>query len=73
MAFGVGLMALIFYSSRKEYDEPAGLIKEPGVDPDDVQRPDRRTSKLPEISCQRNRDACRWTLSFGRRASGTEA
>jgi hypothetical protein len=32
LAFGVGLMALVFYSSRKGYDEPAVLIEEPGVD-----------------------------------------
>jgi hypothetical protein len=31
-------MALIFYSSRKGYDEPAVLIQEPRVDPDDVQK-----------------------------------
>jgi hypothetical protein len=47
MAFGVGLMALIFYSSRKEYDEPAGLIKEPGVDPDDVQKTGQENIKTP--------------------------
>jgi hypothetical protein len=29
---GVGLMALVFYSSRKGYDEPAVLIEEPGED-----------------------------------------
>jgi len=31
---GVGLMALVFYSSRKGYDEPAVLIEEPESDPD---------------------------------------
>ena len=38
LAVGIGLMALIFYSSRKGYDEPAVLIQEPRVDPDDVQK-----------------------------------
>src|SRR4051812_1319445 len=33
---GVGLMALVFYSSRKGYDEPAVLIREQDSDPDDV-------------------------------------
>lgn len=32
---GVGLMALVFYSSRAGYDEPAKLI---GSDRDDVQK-----------------------------------
>jgi hypothetical protein len=32
---GVGLMALVFYSSRKGYDEPAVLIPEPESDPED--------------------------------------
>src|SRR4051812_1186334 len=32
---GVGLMALVFYSSRKGYDEPVLLIPEPESDPDD--------------------------------------
>lgn len=32
---GVGLMALVFYSSRKGYDEPAVLIVEPESDPED--------------------------------------
>jgi hypothetical protein len=31
---GVGLMALVFYSSRKGYDEPAMLIQEPEHDPE---------------------------------------
>ena len=35
LVVGLGLMALLFYSSRKGYDEPAALIKEPktGSDP----------------------------------------
>jgi hypothetical protein len=35
LAVGFGLMTLLFYSSRKGYDEPAVLIKEPkpGADP----------------------------------------
>jgi hypothetical protein len=32
---GAGLMALVFYSSRKGYDEPVVLIPEPESDPDD--------------------------------------
>lgn len=32
---GVGLMALVFYSSRAGYDEPAVLIQEPESDPED--------------------------------------
>lgn len=35
LVVGVGLMALVFYSSRKGYDEPAVLIQEPESDPDD--------------------------------------
>jgi len=38
LAVGIGLMTLIFFSSRKGYDEPAVLIQEPSVDPDDVQK-----------------------------------
>lgn len=34
---GAGLMALIFYSSRKGYDEPAVLIEEPDTDSEDGQ------------------------------------
>ena len=34
---GCGLMALVFYSSRKGYDEPVVLIREPENDPDDGQ------------------------------------
>ena len=30
LVFGVGLMALVFYSSRKGFDEPATLIHESG-------------------------------------------
>jgi hypothetical protein len=37
MVVGVGLMALIFYSSRKGYDEPAVLIQEPALHRDEVQ------------------------------------
>lgn len=32
---GAGLMALVFYSSRKGYDEPVVLITEPESDPED--------------------------------------
>jgi uncharacterized oligopeptide transporter (OPT) family protein len=35
---GIGLMALVFYSSRKGYDEPALLIEEPGADRDHVKK-----------------------------------
>ncbi|MGO4506258.1 hypothetical protein AB4Z51_04500 [Bradyrhizobium sp. 2TAF36] len=35
LVVGVGLMALVFYSSRKGYDEPVVLIPEPESDPDD--------------------------------------
>jgi hypothetical protein len=35
---GFGLMALIFYSSRKGYGEPAVLITEPRPDRDDAPR-----------------------------------
>jgi flagellar basal body-associated protein FliL len=38
LVVGVGLMALVFYSSRKGYDEPAVLIHEPEADPDDGPR-----------------------------------
>jgi hypothetical protein len=37
MVVGVGLMALIFYSSRKGYDEPPVLIQEPALHQDEVQ------------------------------------
>jgi hypothetical protein len=36
LAVGVGLMALIFYSSRRGYDEPAVLIQEPALHRDEV-------------------------------------
>jgi hypothetical protein len=36
LVVGFGLMALIFYSSRKGYDEPAALIREPRPDRDDA-------------------------------------
>jgi len=35
LVVGVGLMALVFYSSRKGYDEPAVLILNRDSDPDD--------------------------------------
>lgn len=35
LVVGVGLMALVFYSSRKGYDEPVLLIPEPASDPED--------------------------------------
>ncbi|MBR0823461.1 hypothetical protein [Bradyrhizobium liaoningense] len=37
LVVGVGLMALVFYSSRKGYDEPVVLIREPESDADDGQ------------------------------------
>lgn len=37
LVVGVGLMALIFYSSRKGYDEPPVLIQEPALHRDEVQ------------------------------------
>lgn len=37
LVVGVGLMALIFYSSRKGYDEPAVFIQEPADDRDEVE------------------------------------
>lgn len=37
LVVGVGLMALIFYSSRKGYDEPVVFIQEPGDDRDEAQ------------------------------------
>lgn len=33
---GIGLMALIFYSSRKGYDEPAVLVIEPALHEDEI-------------------------------------
>jgi hypothetical protein len=38
LAVGIGLMALVFYSSRKGYDEPAVLVRENGADGDDVEK-----------------------------------
>ncbi|MHC2334198.1 hypothetical protein [Bradyrhizobium sp. USDA 4454] len=35
LAVGVGLMTLLFYSSRKGYDEPAVLIEGSRIDRDD--------------------------------------
>ena len=35
LVIGAGLMALVFYSSRKGYDEPVILIPEPDSDEDD--------------------------------------
>ena len=35
LVVGVGLMALVYYSSRKGYDEPTVLIPEPESDPED--------------------------------------
>jgi hypothetical protein len=37
LVVGFGLMALIFYSSRKGYDEPPVLIQEPALPGDEVQ------------------------------------
>jgi len=37
LVVGVGLMTLVFYSSRKGYDEPAVLIHDPAVHRDEVQ------------------------------------
>ncbi|MBR0792140.1 hypothetical protein JQ631_23905 [Bradyrhizobium manausense] len=39
LVVGAGLMALVFYSSRKGYDEPVVLIPEPESDPDDGRGP----------------------------------
>ena len=41
VAVGVGLMALLFYSSRAGYDEPARLIEEPEDGGDDAGNGDR--------------------------------
>ena len=38
LVIGVGLMALVFYSSRKGYDEPAVLVEDKNSDPDDDQK-----------------------------------
>ena len=37
LVVGVGLMALVFYSSRKGYDEPAVLVQDPGVDQEEAE------------------------------------
>jgi len=34
LVVGCGLMALVFYSSRQGYDEPARLVKDDDVSPD---------------------------------------
>jgi hypothetical protein len=44
---GVGLMALIFYSSRKGYDEPAVLIQEPAPHRDEVQATSQENGTRP--------------------------
>ncbi|MBW7970446.1 hypothetical protein [Bradyrhizobium sp. BR 10289] len=36
LVVGVGLMTLVFYSSRKGYDEPVVLIKEPESDQEET-------------------------------------
>jgi hypothetical protein len=36
LVFGIGLMALLFYSSRKGYDEPPVLILESRVESEEV-------------------------------------
>jgi small-conductance mechanosensitive channel len=41
LAVGTGLMALLFYSSRAGYDEPAVLIEEPEDDRDDAGKSDK--------------------------------
>ncbi len=40
IAVGVGLMALLFYSSRAGYDEPAVLIEEPEEQRDETGKSD---------------------------------
>ncbi len=40
LAVGIGLMALLFYSSRAGYDEPAVLIEEPEEERDDAGKSD---------------------------------
>jgi hypothetical protein len=45
LAVGIGLMALLFYSSRAGYDEPAVLIQEPEDEHDDGEKQD--LSKTP--------------------------
>jgi len=41
LAIGIGLMGLLFYSSRAGYDEPARLIEEPEDGGDDAGNGDR--------------------------------
>ena len=41
LIFGIGLMTLVFFSSRKGYDEPAVLMEETNVDLDDVKKAPR--------------------------------
>jgi hypothetical protein len=48
LVVGVGLMALVFYSSRKGYDEPAVLIREPALHPDEVQTTSREKGRCIE-------------------------
>lgn len=43
LVVGVGLMALVFYSSRRGYDEPAVLIKERDSDLDNNQKSGQET------------------------------
>lgn len=47
LVFGIGLMALLFYSSRKGYDEPAVLIQEPDVDLNNVETTSEKNNKTP--------------------------
>ena len=49
LVVGIGLMALIFYSSRAGYDEPAVLIEEPDLDQDEASNRDetRKSSNKP--------------------------
>jgi hypothetical protein len=49
LVVGIGLMALVFYSSRKGYDEPAVLIQEPEAVP----------TKEPESDPEDGRDDTR--------------
>jgi hypothetical protein len=43
LAIGIGLMALLFYSSRAGYDEPAVLIEQPEDEADQAEK--RKTGK----------------------------
>lgn len=49
LVVGIGLMALVFYSSRAGYDEPAVLIEEPDLDQDEAPNRDetRESSNKP--------------------------